>query len=420
MKSATANEPTHFLLPVMNAPRNARTLRIGFVTPRISSVGGAEIWIRALSRSFRSCQTIGVYSQEPIGPQENFNDAENRDYGGGSTRLRFDDVAEVGSGDEYFEELYYESDILVAWGVKSLPDVVRERSTPIVNVMHGTAELKYSTDIAKESVLWSNFNVGVAAECIDALPPACQTNAVVIPNGSEIERIAPRFGREEFRSNWSANGIFELNPSDKVLLFMGRLSDEKNQMKAIYSLQYLPPNYKLIMAGSSQNSTSISKEMAKLYPGRVGFAEYIPDVGDLLAMADCLVAPSDTEAHPLSINEAWLAGLPVVTHAYPTAISMQKRHGPMSLLSPIDSSPESFAKQITRAVADGREGKIPRHAKEIAWMYYTGKAMARRWESFLHLAHYSFHVSQETPELTHIIPMIPKHKPQAFRQTGQA
>ena len=401
MKSATA-PPS---LPMINEPQSARSLRVGFVSPNIA-VGGAERWILSLAKSFRSCIAAGVcgyYGEK----DPDIADAFRRE-------------VPTLYGKESIPKLWHNSDVLVVWGLRDIPEIPWPRDKPIINVLHSTSDLHHSKEIASDSLRWCNFVAGVAEECTNSMPESARHIVATIPNGSELQRLEPRLGRDVMRRNWSATGVFELRPDDIVLLYLGRISKEKQTHKCVMALSNLPSNYKLLIVGKdhSQKLMPIVREVADQFPGRVGFCSHMEDIGDLHAMSDVLVAPSIAEAHSLSINEAWLSGLPVVTCNYPTARAMEKRHGPMSYLADVSVTAGELARIIELAAKNGRNSEIPRRAMAIAWTHYTAKAMASRWESYLHLCHYTFNRALETPSLEHVVRQRIANK--QYRQTGQA
>jgi hypothetical protein len=82
-------------------------------------------------------------------------------------------------------------------------------------------------------------------------------------------------------------------------------------------------------------------------------------IGNWLGIADVLCHPSDYESHCFTINEAWLAGVPVVSCDYLVNRLFEDRHGPMMWLVPIRPEPAQLAEAIGEAYerrSDGTRG----------------------------------------------------------------
>jgi glycosyltransferase involved in cell wall biosynthesis len=201
-----------------------------------------------------------------------------------------------------------DANVLVAWGALGLGAYVDGVKIPVVCVSHspipnptpitGITHLVAVSEVAKN---YFALSPGVAG-----LPVS------VIPNGVEIERACPRYGRAWQRAQWGVSA------EDKVLLFLGRQAPFKNPWASVQTLAKLPSNYKLIMVGNQ--SFTQDKPLERLVTlvdqlglqDRVKFFPPAAFVGDILAGADCLLHLSLFEADSLVVKEAFLAGLPIV------------------------------------------------------------------------------------------------------------
>jgi len=105
---------------------------------------------------------------------------------------------------------------------------------------------------------------------------------------------------------------------DKVLLFVGRLGQEKNidfLLEAFIQLKYEFPNITLVLVGSGPEEKMLRTKVAReKLEKSVIFAGKIPkeEVAKYYAGADLFVFSSVTETQGLVIPEAKAAGLPVV------------------------------------------------------------------------------------------------------------
>lgn len=104
--------------------------------------------------------------------------------------------------------------------------------------------------------------------------------------------------------------------NEKLILYVGRLDDEKRPWLAIRAMREVIRNVsdaKLIMLGKGRNKDFLIKLIKKWnledYIELAGFEE---NVAKYMAKAKVIVSCSDTEAFPCSIEEALALGLPVV------------------------------------------------------------------------------------------------------------
>ena len=109
-----------------------------------------------------------------------------------------------------------------------------------------------------------------------------------IPHGP-ISVAPPRVGREVLRTELG------FGPADQVFLSFGQIRDGKNLDRFLRGMVDLPPEVKLLVAGSSGGGSQRSPEEYKLMARDLGVGErcvwdirYIPDIdaGDLFAAAD--------------------------------------------------------------------------------------------------------------------------------------
>jgi len=143
-----------------------------------------------------------------------------------------------------------------------------------------------------------------------------RTNVVYFPNGVDPDRFATGDG-PGFRAR---HGIA---PEDRVLLCVGRLDPQKNQVLAVRLLHALlprQPRLRLVLVGHVTNEAyadAIEAEAAALgVSGRMtvlkGVAAGSPDLVDAYHSAQVFLLPSVHEPFGIVILEAWAAGLPVV------------------------------------------------------------------------------------------------------------
>ncbi len=120
------------------------------------------------------------------------------------------------------------------------------------------------------------------------------------------ESFAPQTDRRE--------ELFGFDNEDKILLFSGRLSNEKgvNEIPAIYEkIKKSIPNLKMVFAGTGPEEESLK---AKLPDARfMGWVNQI-DLPSIYSSADLMILPSKFDTFSLVTLEALSCGLPVIAY----------------------------------------------------------------------------------------------------------
>lgn len=98
-----------------------------------------------------------------------------------------------------------------------------------------------------------------------------------------------------------------------VVLFVGRLSPEKNAT-ALLSAARLLPNTHLVFAGSGPQQRELERQASRGLEGRCTFLGFVPQskLPAIYAAADVMVLPSHYEPWGLVVNESLACGCPVV------------------------------------------------------------------------------------------------------------
>jgi len=123
--------------------------------------------------------------------------------------------------------------------------------------------------------------------------------------GVDANTFNPKFYSDAMR-----NEITEGNPDDHVLIYVGRLSDEK-QIDHIRPALEAVPNTRLVVVGDGPARPYLEEHFAGL---PVKFMGYMRGerLSQAYASADVFVFPSRLETFGLVVVEAMAAGLPVV------------------------------------------------------------------------------------------------------------
>jgi glycosyltransferase involved in cell wall biosynthesis len=99
-----------------------------------------------------------------------------------------------------------------------------------------------------------------------------------------------------------------------TILNVGRLDPEKGVDVAIRAVGRLRGEVRLVVAGTGREEGALRALADHVVPGRVDFLGFVPrdDLPALYAAADVYVLPSRSEQWGMTLNEAALAGLPLV------------------------------------------------------------------------------------------------------------
>ena len=137
----------------------------------------------------------------------------------------------------------------------------------------------------------------------------------VVPSGIELEKFRPGLSQDERASMRHALGI---KPEDCVLLYVGRLAEEKNLGEVIEGLTAFllhTPNVKFLVVGDGPD-TGVLTEMvnAACLQGRVIFAGARPwnEIQFYYQLGDLFINASQSESQGLTYLEALAAHLPLL------------------------------------------------------------------------------------------------------------
>ncbi|HXG90350.1 MAG TPA: glycosyltransferase [Vicinamibacterales bacterium] len=179
----------------------------------------------------------------------------------------------------------------------------------------------------------------------------------VCPMGVDAARFGPHHRDELLRRSVleRAGG----NPTSTLLLYVGRLSPEKNVALLVATLERLtkasrqdgspPRDYRLVVAGDGPMRGSMERDASRLVAGRVLFLGAVTE-GELLrryyASGDVFVHPNPREPFGIAPLEAMASGVPVVAPNLGGVLSYATRDNAW-LASP---EPEAFALAVRSAV----------------------------------------------------------------------
>lgn len=123
--------------------------------------------------------------------------------------------------------------------------------------------------------------------------------------GVDTEMFQPDLASQEMRSR-----LTQGNPDSPLLLYVGRLSPEK-EIERIKPVLEAIPQARLALVGDGPGRQTLEKHFAGTPTNFVGYLQGL-ELGAAFASADAFVFPSRTETLGLVLLEAMAAGCPVV------------------------------------------------------------------------------------------------------------
>lgn len=284
-----------------------------------------------------------------------------------------------------------DADIIVTWCVEHNYESFKAINKPIV-------ELSQNSDTYAESVLKNNeefvdYTVAVSSAAAGIYPDT--QNTVLIPNGIDITRCAPRWGREQIRKFWN------VEDEERVILFLGRFVEEKNPEAVIQALSKLPDSWKGLFIGEGYGEEPLKKEVQRHLPeDKVKFLGPQRHIGDYLAGADVFLLNSDFEGLPLAVLEAWYAGIPTIVSEIGPLLELKEQFGPTATYVPVRADSETLASACLRAVSHAEDvTEEMSRAHHLVWENYNIARIALLWEENLYSFLHDWNMKKNRPTL---------------------
>lgn len=188
-------------------------------------------------------------------------------------------------------------------------------------------------------------------------------NLSVIPTGVNKPRVATAEEIKAFREQ------FNLSPQDEIIIYFGRLGQEKNLAMLIPTIERVVakrPHAKLIYAGDWEYRAKLEK-MAFESPARdsvIFVGRYNRDqIGILTAISKIYAFPSLTDTQGLAVTEAAYGGLPIVLcDPLAPACFADGQNGYIA-----QDNPDDFADKIVKILSDKElYKKFSHQSRELA------------------------------------------------------
>jgi glycosyltransferase involved in cell wall biosynthesis len=208
-------------------------------------------------------------------------------------------------------------------------------------------------------------NLCTSAKMMEELQAHGVERLALWPGGVDADLFHPSRGSAEMRSQLS-----EGHPDNPLLLYVGRLSAEKN-LESLKPMLEAFPHARLALVGDGPHRKALEQHFAGLPVFMAGFL-YGEELASAYASSDVFLMPSRTETLGLVVLEAMCSGLPVVA-ARAGGIPEMIQHGVDGYL--FDTEAEAIAaigELLKSSVARCEAGKAAReHAAQASWKSAT-------------------------------------------------
>lgn len=240
-----------------------------------------------------------------------------------------------------------ESDVVWLWGFEK-PETFAGldfKGRKVVVSSHGCNE--WTARMLAGMLPYATHYAAVSKAAAAMFPADVRDKVEVIYNAVDESRVKPTMPEAEARTK------FGLGPGP-VALFLGRLADDKNPVDVATAMKQLGGTWQAVFAGAGDTAPvkTANHKAVFLHPGG--------RVGDVLNVASVLVMVSPSEGHCQAVNEAWLAGVPVVSTPVGAVPELEEKYGKLCVTVPVGAAPGVIADAVRRAAADANQNTVVR------------------------------------------------------------
>lgn len=335
----------------MNKPK------VALITPSLG-LGGAERWIVTLARFFKRLDPYLILNLSGQSDSILLEEVPN------TTKV----LSDFYSNPKKIIDVLRDADAVISWCFNSNISLKNNLKCPTIDVSHSDPSWEQHSLLISQTQKNSKYHVGVSKVAASAF----KGDATVIYNGIDTNRLKELKGRIEQRKEWGCE-------NDKVILFLSRLSPEKNPQILLECSDLFDETWKFLFVDTG----SLKKDFQSIKKTNVKLIKKTNNMGDYYAGADVIVLPSDVEGMPLVLLESWFCGVPIVTTQYDSYLELMNLHGELCLSTQIRPTAIEFAYKIKEAFDEGRCSKRVLFAKDVAESTYTHETMIRNWEDYI-------------------------------------
>lgn len=288
-------------------------------------------------------------------------------------------------------------DAIYTWGhgPKDLPQILQEEfpETAIVVGLHGEGAWTEGVVKAFEPVADAFYCVSRAV--LKCVPDRGLSRCQVIPNGVDLRHLVPSETREQTRQRWG------LAPQEIAVGFVGRISPEKNPAVVAEAVAELGAGFRAVYISPQAHgrpkiwgAAEMERIQATQTAAPIVWSEGIISgtrtpqqtlMADAYQALDVLVMSSHEEGGPLVILEAMAASCAVVATPVGLVPDLQRQHGDLMTLLPMNPSPSDVATGIQQALRPERQ-PLMKQAREVMLYEHNSRRMTRDFERLIQTA----------------------------------
>ena len=336
----------------MNKPK------VALITPSLG-MGGAERWIVTLAKFFKRLNPyliLNISGQSDSILLEEVPDTTNV-------------LSNLYLNPKKIIDVLSDADAVISWCFNLNISLKNNLKCPTIDVSHSDPSWKDHRLLISQTHKNSKYHVGVSKVAASAFN---KDDATVIYNGIDINRLKESKGRIKQRKDWGCE-------DSKVVLFLSRLSEEKNPQILVECSELFDESWKFLFVDTG----SLRKNFQLIKNKNIQLIKKTKNIGDYYAGADVIVLPSDVEGMPLVLLESWFCGVPIVTTNYDSYLELINMHGELALSTNIRPTAIEFSDKIQQAFYEGRSSKRVILAKSVVENNYTHETMIKNWEDYI-------------------------------------
>lgn len=372
-------------------------MRIGILVPSIGNFGQKgfynlqEVGLAKALDAF--CEKVRIWR---LAPEHEPLTTEKLD-GCKNTVMRFLPARKIGTnGIVDFSKLDKELDVLICFADTQLavPSIYRWAVkndicfVPYIGVIES-----HSVSYVKQKIMNSLFkrNLKVYKKCYCLAKTSAVKKELRLRNVGQVTVVPVGLDVTLLRKDYACVASSELRAkyryqeSDKVILFIGRLNQEKQPVlmaELFEELARTDERYKLLMVGKGELKAEVRETVSKLgLDGKVVMLDRIPnsDIWELYRLADVMVNLNQQEIFGMAILEAMYYGCPVVAWRAPGP-SLIIEDGVTGWLVDNQGDALTRVREIIEENGGGQSFAMAKKArerveKEFTWNCAAGKIM---------------------------------------------
>lgn len=200
------------------------------------------------------------------------------------------------------------------------------------------------------------------------------SKAAIINNGVDTSLFKPQ------ESHYLQDKL-NLSLKNRIILYVGRVAENKHPLPVIKALKHLDPHYSLVIVGDGPFMPSINRTVDELQlANRVYHLENVPyeKMPSVYNSADVIVHYSKSEVGPFVLLEAAACGIPMIANRETVALPVLKHQ--LNGFFCDFSKPAKLASLIQKAYNNkytmGKKGRQIVFEKHLSWT-----DIAKRYET---------------------------------------